>query len=81
MRARRFPLVSLETQRTLRRLGKDIGRLILEEAPPPTRSPRRSGVGHMGPRIAGAMREFADARREAERRRRTAGRGNAGERA
>lgn len=69
MRARWFPLVSLETQRTLRRLGKDIGRLILEEAPPPTRSPRRSGAGHMGPRIAGAMREFADARREAERER------------
>lgn len=69
MRTRRFPLVSLETQRSLRRLGKDIGRLILEEAPPPARSPRRSGAGHMGPRIAGAVREFADARREAERER------------
>ena len=69
MRTRWFPLVSLETQRTLRRWGKDVGRLILEESPPSARPPRRSGAGHMGPRIAGAVREFADARREAERER------------
>ena len=66
MRARWFPLVSLETQRSLRRFSKDVGRLILEEAPPSVHPPRRSAVGHMGPRIAGAVREFADARREAE---------------
>ena len=69
MRTRWFPLVSLETQRSLRRWGEDIGRLILEEAPTLAPLPPRSGVGHLGPRIAGAVREFADARRHAERER------------
>ena len=69
MRTRWFPLVSLETQRSLRRWGADVGRLILEEAPPPAPPPPRSGVGHLGPRIAGAVRGFADDRRRAERER------------